>query len=45
MFQSKDNLTEVAYFDGVNFVVKERLDAINGEFPDEKFSIDPWLRS
>ncbi|XP_064384444.1 gamma-aminobutyric acid type B receptor subunit 1-like [Halichondria panicea] len=44
VFQAKDgNVTEIAYFDGVHFIVKEDLDAIEGEFPDKNFNIGPGV--
>ncbi len=44
VFQAKDgNVTEIGYFDGVHFIVKEDLDAIEGEFPDENFNIGPGV--
>ncbi len=40
VFQAKyGNVTEVGYFEGVHFIVKEDLDAIEGEFTNDYFSI------
>ena len=44
VFQAKDgNVTEVGYFEGVHFIVKEDLDAIEGEFPNKNFNIGPGV--
>ena len=44
VFQAKaGNVTEIGYFDGVHFIDKEDLDAIEGEFADEHFSIGPGV--